>query len=167
MQPSVLSYDAFKGDALRRRSSEFWLGLWTLLFLGAAGALAYLQPFPNRTQKTQAIALRVSDQGGRMRVDWDVNNELIRQAQGATLEVDDGGVMNRYPVEPKTLRAGGFDYIRKTQEVLLTLTLFRDGKPGALATVRSVGAVQLPTEPSTQLSAPLAREQQTRGRRRR
>lgn len=152
---------------MSRRSTEFWLGLWTLLFLGGAAALAYLHPFPGGTQKTEGIALRVSDQGGRMRVDWDANNELIRQAQGATLEVDDGGVMNRYPVEPKTLRAGGFDYIRKTPEVLLTLTLFRDGKPGALATVRSVGGIQPQTEPGAQPSASPAREQQTRGRRRR
>ncbi len=165
MPVGVLSYDASKESLLRRRSTEFWLGLWTLLFLGATAAVAYFHPFPGRAQKAEAITLRVSDQGDRMRVDWDADNELIRQAQGATLEVDDGGVMNRYPVKPKTLRAGGVDYIRKTPEVLLTLTLFRDGKPGAFATVRSVGSIQPQAEPATE-SASRTREQ-TRGRRRR
>jgi hypothetical protein len=150
---------------LRRRPTDFWLGIWTLLFVGAAVALAYFHPFPG-SRKSEAIALRVSDQGGRMRIDWDANSELIRKAQGATLEVEDGGVMNRYPVEPKTLRAGGFDYIRKTPEVLLTLTLFSDGKPGALATVRSVGGIQPQVDPATQAAATPPREQ-TRGRRRR
>jgi hypothetical protein len=79
--------------------------------------------------------------------------------------VEDGGVMNRYPVEPKTLRAGGFDYIRKTPEVLLTLTLFHDGKPGALATVRSIGAIQKTVAKSD--APPPRRAEQTRGRRRR
>jgi hypothetical protein len=149
---------------VRRRPTEFWLGLWTLLLLAATAAFAYLRPLPTAHKKAESVALRVTDQDGRLRIDWDTNNELIRKAQGATLEVNDGGVMNRYPVEPKTLRAGGFDYIRKTPEVLLTLTLFHDGKPGALATVRSVGAIQVaqtPPEPQRQLP------EQTRGRRRR
>jgi hypothetical protein len=151
---------------LRRRPNDFWLGLWTLIFLGAAAAFAYFHPLPGYAKKSEAIALRVSDQGGRMHIDWDANNEMIRKAQGATLEVDDGGVTNRYPVEPKTLRAGGFDYIRKTPEVLLTLTLFSDGKPGAVATVRSVGPIQAKLQPPEQPPTVPAREQ-TRGRRRR
>jgi hypothetical protein len=138
--------------------------MWTLLFVAATAAFAYFVSFPSRSVKSDAIALRVSDQGGRMRIDWDPNNELIRKAQGATLEVDDGGVMNRYPVEPKTLRAGGFDYIRKSPEVLLTLTLFSDGKPGALATVRRVGEIQVQAEPAP-AAAPL--REQIRARRRR
>jgi hypothetical protein len=113
------------------------------LFIAATAAIAYFRPFPTSQAKgANRIALQVTDRDGRLRIDWDPNSDLIRQAQGATLEVDDGGVLNRYPVEPKTLHAGGFDYIRKTQEVLLTLTLFHDGKPGALATVRSIGPLQ-------------------------
>jgi hypothetical protein len=128
--------------------------------------LAYFNPLPWSQRKSEGIALRVSDSDGRLRIDWDAEHEMIRQAQGATLEVDDGGVLNRYPVEPKTLRAGGFDYIRKTPEVLLTLTLFRNGKPGAVATVRSVGAVQ-PQVQTLRETPPAPSREQTRGRRRR
>ena len=149
---------------MRKRPLEFWLGLWTLLFVAATAAFAYWHPFPKTQKKTEAIALRASDQDGRIRIDWDTSSELIRAAQGATLEVDDGGVMNRYPVEQKTLRAGGFDYIRKTPEVLLTLTLFQDGKPGALATVRSVGPIHPPV--TEQQSPARGNNEQIRGRRR-
>ena len=48
---------------MRRRPTEFWLGLWTLLFLGATAALAYFHPFPLGDRKSEAISLRVSDQG--------------------------------------------------------------------------------------------------------
>ena len=153
-------------DRVRKRPTEFWLGLWTLLFLAATAAFAYFHPFPAGQKKAEAITLRVTDVDGRIRIDWDTNNELIRKAQGATLEVDDGGVMNRYPVEPKTLRAGGFDYIRKTPEVLLTLTLFHDGKPGALATVRSVGPVQPVVAEQQQPASSRRNNEQIRGRRR-
>jgi len=152
---------------VRRRRTDMWLGLWTLLFVGGSAALAYFHPFPGLLEKrSDAIALRITDVDGRLRVDWDTKNELIRKAQGATLEVEDGGVLNRYPVEPKTLRAGGFDYIRKTPEVLLTLTLFHDGKPGALATVRSIGPVQAQAAAAPPPLPQPSRSEQRRGRRR-
>ena len=56
-----------------------------------------------------------------MRVDWDPSNPAIQAAQGATLEVEDGKSFNRYPVEANVLRSGGLDYIRKTDDVLLTI----------------------------------------------
>ena len=157
---------------MSRRRTEFWLGLWTLLFIAATAVLAYVHvPGMHRGRQSESLVLRVNDQEGHLRVDWDVNNEVVRKAQGGTIEVDDGGEINRYPVEPKTLRAGGFDYIRKTPEVLLTLTLFRNGKPGALATVRSVGPVQRESVPPTvverQVERPVKRtSRRSRSRRR-
>jgi hypothetical protein len=139
---------------MRRRRTEFWLGLWTLLFIVATAVIAFLHPFRKSENPPGTIALQVGDQNGRMRIDWDASNELVRNAQGATLEVEDGGVVNRYPVERKTLRSGGFDYLRKTQ----------DGKPGAVATVRSIAPVQVQ---SAAAPAPDSRRAQTRGRRRR
>ena len=126
-----------------RRKTDFWLGLWTLCFVAATAGIAYFSPLtPRQLEATQPINLQVTDDGGRLRIDWDKNHDVIRTASGATLEVDDGGVTNRYPVEPQTLRAGGFDYIRKTPDVLLTLTLFHDGKPDAVAKIRSIGPLQ-------------------------
>jgi hypothetical protein len=76
-----------------------------------------------------------------MRVDWDPSNPAIQAAQGATLEVEDGGAFNRYPVEANVLRSGGLDYVRKTDDVLLTLTLYHDGRPGLQTSVRRISQV--------------------------
>ena len=154
-------------DFMRRRPTDFWLGLWTLLFITATAAIAYFHPFPDKPKEpAKDIALRITDLNGRLRLDWDTNNEVVRRAQGATLEVDDGGVRDRYPVEPRTLRAGGLDYIHKTREVVLKLTLIENGTPGAVATVRSIGPI---VERAVVAAAPKPaprRRVQSRGRRR-
>ena len=151
------------------RPLEFWLGLWTLLLFGAAAALAYYGPtFARRTTASPAgLTLRATDERGRFRVDWDSAAPAIRRADSAVLEVDDGGSFTKYPVDAKILRSGGLDYIRKSTDVLLTLTLLRGGKALEQAAVRSVGP-----PPITTLSAPFSRpaptpkRSQTRSRRR-
>jgi hypothetical protein len=85
----------------------------------------------------------VADQNGRIRVDWDANDQAVQTAQGATLEVEDGEVLNRYPVEPKILRSGGLDYVRRSEDVLLTLTLYHDGRPGLQSAVRRISPVRM------------------------
>lgn len=152
---------------MRGRPIDFWLGLWTLLFIGATGAIAYFHPFPESPKvPAKDIALRITDVKGRLRLDWDTNNEFVRRAQGATLEVDDGGARDRYPVELRTLRAGGLDYVRKTPEVVLKLTLFDNGKPGAFAMVRSVGPIMEQVAVAAAPKPAPRRRVQTRGRRR-
>ena len=84
------------------------------------------------------LELKVVDQSGRIRVDWNANNPLVQSAQGATLEVEDGGSFNRYPVEPNILKSGGLDYVRRSEDVLLTLTLYHDGRPGVQSSVRRI-----------------------------
>jgi hypothetical protein len=104
-----------------------------------------------------------------MRVDWDPGNEAVLTAQGATLEAEDGGVLNRYPVEPNVLRSGGLDYIRRSEDVLLTLTLYHDGRPGIQSTVRRIAPVQLQVAQETAPAAPQPQTQRrnsTRARRR-
>jgi hypothetical protein len=152
---------------MRRRPTDFWLGLWTLLFIGATGAIAYFHPFPEKPKEpVKDIAMRITDVNGRLRLDWDTDNESVRRAQGATLEVNDGGVRDRYPVELRTLRAGGLDYVRKSPEVVLKLTLFQDGAPGVFAMVRSIGPILEPVAVAAAPTPPRRRRVQTRGRRR-
>jgi hypothetical protein len=151
---------------VRWRRLEFWLGLWTLLFVAATAALVFFGSAGNADKgDKRAFVLKVADQNGRMRVDWDASMNLIRTAQGATLEVEDGGTLNRYPVEPRILRAGGLDYIRRSDDVLLTLTLFHNGRANAQASVRAVGAIPKPpvVEPDRAASE---RRQTSRARRR-
>ena len=95
------------------------------------------------------LELRVADHNGRIRVDWNANNPLVQSAQGATLEVEDGGSFNRYPVEPKILKSGGLDYVRRSEDVLLTLTLYHDGRPGVQTSVRRIAPFSAPVVATT------------------
>ena len=129
----------------RRRWPEFYLLLATLLLATLTAAILLRRPLAARQEQQRPhLDLRVSDQSGRMRVDWDTSNPVIQSAQGATLEVEDGGVFNRYPVEAKVLRSGGLDYVRRSEDVLLTLTLYEDGRPGLQSSIRRIP----PVEPS-------------------
>jgi hypothetical protein len=123
--------------------------------------LLLARPFTARQGKPKPnLELKVADQNGRIRVDWNAANPLIQSAQGATLEVEDGGAFNRYPVEPNILKSGGLDYVRRSDDVLLTLTLYHDGRPGVQSSVRRIAPLELQTATTPTTPA------QTRSRRR-
>lgn len=132
-----------------QRRPEFYLLLWTVILIVLTTIVLLVGPFGTNPAKAKpSLELRVADQGGRMRVDWDANAAVIQSAQGATLEVKDGGVFNRYPVEASILRSGGLDYVRRSDDVLLTLTLYHDGRPGVQSSVVRIAPVERPLVPS-------------------
>jgi len=134
----------------RRHRAEFHLLLWTAILAILTTAILLVRPLSNQEiNPRSSLELRVADQGGRMRVDWDANSPVIQTAQGATLEVRDGGVFNRYPVESNILRSGGLDYVRRSDDVLLILTLYHDGRPGVQSSVLRIAPLdtQLATTP--------------------
>jgi hypothetical protein len=124
-----------------RNSDSFGPWYWTLLLATATAVLIYAQPFSRlNAYASEPLSLRTTDVNGRMRVEWDPRQEAIRNAQGATLEVIDGDLTNRFPVDPQVLRGGSFDYLRQSDDVLLTMTtLHKDGTPGVEGIIRSVG----------------------------
>lgn len=155
-----------------QRGTDFYLGLSVLGIIAASAAVYLLQPFQKlspEVPKPAPFRLKASDLGGRLRVDWDPRNPAVQSAQAATLEVQDGGAFQRYPVTAQVLRNGGLDYVRKSGDVLLTLTLYENGQPGHQATVRRVEQVQAAPapEPSVQQPTTSRSRNQSRGRRRR
>ena len=123
----------------RHDFSEAHPALWMMTLLLALGAAAvfYLKPFaPSRT--SPFLDLKASDLNGQMRVQWDPKAEEVRLSQHATLEVIEGDQTTRYQVEDRVLLSGIFDYSRKSDDVLLRLSLFRDGQQRQ-GVVRSVG----------------------------
>ena len=150
-----------------KRHFELYIGLATLALLTAAAGLAYFQPFsPHGVRvRNPALDLRASEVPGRVRVDWNPQDEGVRTAQNGTLEVVDGGLRNRYPVEQQVLRSGSFDYIRKSEDVFLTLTLFRNGQPDRQGVIRTIGPVR-PIPAETLATTPPRERTGTRARRR-
>jgi hypothetical protein len=129
---------------MRRRRTDFYLGIGTLLCIGGIASLVYFQPFAAKADARPVLVLKGTNVNGRIRVDWDGTLASVQRAQGGTLDVQDGGVRNRYPVEPKVLRSGTLDYIRKTDDVLLRLILYHNGQPAEEASIRSVPALTAP-----------------------
>jgi len=150
------------------RRGELYLLLATIVLTAVAAVVFLTEPLSSKQAKPRpSLELRVADQNGRMRVDWDANRSDIQTAQGATLEVEDGGVLNRYPVEPNVLRSGGLDYVRRSDDVLLTLTLYHDGHPGVQSSVRRIAPIALQLANREAPPAPkAARKEITRARRR-
>jgi hypothetical protein len=150
------------------RRGELYLLLCTIVLAALAAAVFLTEPLSSKQAKPRpSLELRVADQNGRMRVDWDANRSDIQTAQGATLEVEDGGVLNRYPVEPNVLRSGGLDYVRRSDDVLLTLTLYHDGHPGVQSSVRRIAPLALQLAKQEPPPAPKpAKKEITRARRR-
>jgi hypothetical protein len=113
--------------------------LATIVLAALTAMLLLARPLSTRQAKPRPnLELRVADQDNRLRVDWDAANPAVLTAQGGTLEVEDGGTFNRYPVDPDILRKGGLDYVRRSDDVLLTLTLYHDGRPDLQASVRRI-----------------------------
>jgi hypothetical protein len=133
------------------------------LFLAAlTAAILFAKPLTARQEKSKPnLDLKVADKDGRIRVDWDPSNPAVQAAQGATLEVEDGGSFNRYPVEANVLRSGGLDYVRKSDDVLLTITLYHDGRPGLQSSIRRISRV---TPQVAAASPPESRPRQARSR---
>ena len=133
----------------RDHRPELYLLLATIVLGSLTAFLLMGRPMTMFQKAKPGLELRVADQGGRIRVDWNTNNPLVQSAQGATLEVEDGGSFNRYPVEPNILKSGGLDYVRRSEDVLLTLTLYHDGRPGVQTSVRRIAPFSAPVVATT------------------
>lgn len=142
--PFSIARDLIFSMPRRIARTEMYLLLGSIVLAALATAIFLAAPLTARQAKPRpSLEVRVADANGRMRLDWNANDPAIQSAQGATLEVEDGGVLNRYPVEPNVLRSGGLDYVRRSEDVLLTLTLYHEGRPGVQTAVRRIPPVQL------------------------
>lgn len=146
----------------RQSRPEFFLMSWTVALVLVTSLILLGGTFLRQGKPELNLDLKIADQNGRMRIDWDPSNPAIQAAQGATLEVEDGGVFNRYPVEANILRNGGLDYVRRTEDVFLTLTLYQDGRPGLQSSVRRISPIQV--EVAGSKDKPDANDSRTRRR---
>lgn len=154
--------------ARHRRRPELLLLSGAVLLSTAAAALLMSRPAArNDDSQKPNLNLKVADQKGRMRIDWDASNPAVQAAEGATLEVQDGGSIQRYPVEPGILKSGGLDYVRRSEDVLLTLTLLHGGQPGSQSSVRRIAPVEQQVTAAAPKPQPRRRSSsRSRGRRR-
>ena len=137
--------------------------LWklTVVFLIGIGALIYFRPFEKSDSPAdRPLVLRASDEDSRLRLRWDPALRSIREAESAKIEVLDGGAKFEYPLVRDSLLTGSFDYARRSEDVVATLRLYRQGSESKFAVVRSFG--QLPAVQTT--PEPRRRNEQVRNR---
>ena len=70
---------------------------------------------------------------------WDPRHPDVKRADSATIVVEESGNVVQQRLTSDALRAGSFTYSRKSNDVVLTLTLLRNEQPTASSLVRSVG----------------------------
>lgn len=129
---------------------RLYLTLGSLLLLAATIALLIAEPFGRRSESQLQFAVRGSDNAGSVHLDWDAASPVVEAADAASLEVIDGGVPLRYDIEKKVLGQGGLEYRRRSDQVVLTLTLMRAGQPLRQSSIRLTGR----TAPAQPLALP-------------
>lgn len=117
-----------------RHATEFYLGLGTLLFTTAAAVLVIAEPFSAGRKSGPVFEISATDYEDRIRVDWDP--ATVKGADSATLRVRDGDSSQEYPVNKRALQIGGLDYLRRSEDVFLTLTVHDSNGPEMEAFVR-------------------------------
>jgi hypothetical protein len=143
------------------RPSDFNLGIATMLIVVFAAVLLIAEPFQGGDEPPASLRLQAVEDNGRVRIDWNQSDLAAFNADSAILRVEDGGTTREYPIDTKTLKTGGLDYVRNSNDVLLSLTLMSEGKPRTEGLIRTVVAQAAPPAPEP------AQRDQTRTRRRR
>jgi proteasome lid subunit RPN8/RPN11 len=98
--------------------------VWALLTVALVSAAAfgaaryYVQSAPQ-----PPLSLWVADMGGQLLIEWDRGAKPIREAQGATLEIQDGNQRVIETLDRDVLREGSIDYQRVADVVDVRLRI--------------------------------------------
>lgn len=110
----------------------------------ALGIFAFTHKSGGPGQSTQPFQVDATEVDGRLRLTWNPDLPQIRVATGGTLEVRDGDRSESHPIDGKVLQNGSLDYIRGSDNALLSVTLMDNGKPGSQSVIRVVAPVVAP-----------------------
>ena len=103
---------------------------------------------PPKTLNETTLGLRVDVENGNLRVTWNRNAEVIRNAASGTLSIQDGSATREIPLDQTQMRADGVLYSPTTDQVQIQLTVL-----GSKAAAELVMAI-LPKAPRPQAEVP-------------
>ena len=133
------------------QTRQLWLP--RVMALGQTPTLPATRPY---------IGLTTMDTGGQLQIRWDRDSPAVRNAEEASLVIEDGPVPQAILLDPAHLRTGSFTYGRQTERVDVALTV----RGPAGQTVREVGTylgkVPDPTPPSDDPEAGKQRDNETK-----
>jgi hypothetical protein len=116
--------------------------LWILSAVLIVASVALLTAAHSRTPveaaPPAALALTANRTAEGIQLHWDTGVSEIGRADGGTIEVVDGGRIERIPVSAQTVRAGTFAYKPKSDDVVLGVSLHRSGIPLINGVIRTL-----------------------------
>jgi hypothetical protein len=131
--------------AVGRRTATAALSSWLWLpFLTATLVLVPLLFYKSQQQRVQtptappALALTAERTGSGLKVTWNRSNPVVRDAQGGTLWITDGGTTKRLDLDAGQVSSGSIVYWPTSQDLNFKLQVFAPGR-SAMETVRAVG----------------------------
>ncbi len=110
-----------KAKVRKQRSTRWIWVLATIILLCGAGAAAVLGW--GRFAMPAALGLETYDVNGAFLIRWDRDSRVLRSATRVTLEIQDGGEKNTYPLTPADLAVGGYGYLRRTGQVSVRMNV--------------------------------------------
>jgi proteasome lid subunit RPN8/RPN11 len=125
-EPKPLEVPSFARAAEPWSVRKWVWALLAVLLVSAAGFGAveyYIQSAP-----PPSLALWVADVGGQLLIEWDRGAKPIREAETATLEIQDGSQRVTRTLDKEMLREGSIDYQRMADVVDVRLRINRRGR---------------------------------------
>ena len=107
----------------------------------AVGIFAFTHGHAVREVSLQPFQVDATEVDGRIRLTWNPDLPQIGAATGGTFEVRKDNRSDTHPIEGKVLRQVWLDYIRSSEDVLLSVRLLDNGKLGSQSVVRVVAPV--------------------------
>lgn len=136
-----------KSPRPERRRGRRWLWIAApLLALAIAGGFALSRVWLR--DRNNALALRLADSNGQLRIEWNRLAGPIREAQSGLLEILDGGQKTEIHFDGERLREGSVMYARRAGEVDVRLEVLAADGRRVEETVQFIGpAIQVKAPP--------------------
>jgi proteasome lid subunit RPN8/RPN11 len=144
-QPADVPLPSFLAPPAGRKS--LWLVLTVLtitLGLAAAGYLTQRLWLPRLTAAIWpppqvSIGLNAIDHDGQLQIRWDGNSPVVRQANNAILDIEDGPVRQEIRLDAPHLRAGTITYARQGERIDIKLAIHLPGGQQAYGAASFLG----------------------------
>jgi len=112
-----------------------WLGAWVLLVITIASAVYWLLTLRN----PDPILLRVSEQSGDLRIEWDRASSSIQHASTGTLEIRDGARTRTIRLSSDQLALGSYLFPAGASDVAIRLSVSAFLRPTVEESAHFVG----------------------------
>jgi hypothetical protein len=116
-----------------------WLAAILVIVAIAAGAVAYLRYFAP-TGPAEPLALAAYQHDSQLRIEWNHNASVVRDAGKGSLEITDGQTMQTIPLTPEDLVRGSFTYMPAGADVQVRMEIDSASRGPVIEETRYLGA---------------------------